>query len=171
MELSRFLYVYWPFVFPSPLPCVYALDSFYPLDSSSFSIDYELFVTQRHRIPFLSCVLQLCLPILLLSFDYVSSLSALRKIYSVLQSRLSIHLWFLDLLMALESSLSLSAGWKYCSGLLGNSVTGCVPVSPSTTPMRRCCPLRSFGRGLLPPPSRPASGGTPLCFSPNSSSF
>lgn len=136
-----------------------------------FLVDYELFANQRQRIPFLSCVLQLCLPILLFTFDYVSGLFALRKFYSVLQSRLSIHLWFLDILVALELSLSLSAGWKYRSELLGASVTGCVPVSPSTTPRRRCCPLRSFWRGLLPPPSWPALGGTPLCFSPNSSSF
>lgn len=117
--------------------------------------------------------MQICLPILLLTFDYVSGLFALRKCYSVLQSGLSIHLWFLDILVALELSLSLSAGCRselllWVAGQLGDWLHPSVALH---APMRRCCPLGSFGRRLLPPPLRPASGGNPLCFCPNSSFF
>lgn len=173
MELSRFLYVYWPrYFFSFYPPCVpWTLFTHWILHC--FLTDHKLFVNQRQWAPFLSCIVQICLPILLLTFDYVSGLFALRKCYSVLQSGLSIHLWFLDILVALELSLSLSAGCRselllWVAGQLGDWLHPSVALH---APMRRCCPLRSFGRRLLPPPLRPASGGTPLCFCPNSSFF
>lgn len=125
MELSRFVYVYWPrYFFSFYPPCVpWTLFTHWILHC--FLTDHELFVNQRQWAPFLSCIVQICLPILLLTFDYVSGLFALRKCYSVLQSGLSIHLWFLDILVALELSLSLSAGCRselllWVAGQLGD---------------------------------------------------
>lgn len=151
MELSRFLYVYWPrYFFSFYPPCVpWTLFTHWILHC--FLTDHELFVNQRQWAPFLSCIVQICLPIVLLTFDYVSGLFALRKCYSVLQSGLSIHLWFLDILVALELSLSLSAGRNYCSGLLGNSVTGCIPLLPSTPPCGDAAPSEASGEGCCLP--------------------
>lgn len=160
-------------VFLFLLPSVCALDSFYPLDSSlfshwpwalrkpaamgPFSVMHSADMSSHFAVNLWLCQRPFCLAEVLLC-------PAVRFVHPFV---------FLDILVALELSLSLSAGCRselllWVAGQLGDWLHPSVALH---APMRRCCPLGSFGRRLLPPPLRPASGGTPLCFCPNSSFF
>lgn len=138
-------------VFLFLLPSVCALDPFYPLDSSSFShwpwalrkpaamgpfsVMHSADMSSHFAVNLWLCQRPFCLAEVLLC-------PAVRFVHPFV---------FLDILVALELSLSLSAGRNYCSGLLGNSVTGCIPLLPSTPPCGDAVPSEASGEGCCLP--------------------